>query len=101
MTSELFCVLDAVAKRFVDPFPAPTTEYAIRGFKDACGEQGHEFQKHPEDYGLYHIGTFDAELGVIVALDPRKIASAMSFVGSGPVGPEQEFEAMKQIKELA
>ncbi len=80
MRVELFAVQDAAANRFIDPFPAPTVEFAIRGFKEACGTEGHQFGKFPEDYSLWHVGEFDAELGLISPLTPRKLATASSFV---------------------
>lgn len=80
MNVELFSVFDQAAKRFIDPFPGPTVEFALRGFKEACQTEGHQFAKFPEDYVLFHVGTFDAETGMIEALDPRKIGMALSFV---------------------
>ncbi len=80
MMIELFSVLDAAAERYMDVFCAPTCEFAIRGFKEACRTQDHQFSKFPEDYTLFHIGTYDPELGVIKPLTARKIAIASSWV---------------------
>lgn len=80
MNVELFSVYDAVAKRYMDIFCAPTVEFALRGFKEACGTDGHQFQKFPDDYALYHVGNFDAEVGQIDPMIARKIAVASSFV---------------------
>ncbi len=89
MKHELFAVFDAAAVRFLEIFCAPTLEFAIRGFKEACGTDGHQFSKFPEDYSLFHVGTFDAELGAIEPMTAHKIAVAASFVGElqgpGPV----------------
>jgi len=79
MKTELFAIFDAAAERYIDPFPAPTLQVAIRGFQEACESDGHQFKKFPEDYALYHIGEFDAELGVLTGFEARKIAMASSF----------------------
>ncbi len=80
MNVELFSVYDQAALRYVDPFCAPTLEFAIRGFKEACQTPEHQFNKFPEDYVLYHVGSFDPELGVLSDKTPHKIAMASSFV---------------------
>ncbi len=79
MRVELFAVFDAAAKRFIDPFCGPTLEYAIRGFREVCETDGHQFQKYPEDYSLFHVGSFDSELGALTPLEGHKIAMASSF----------------------
>lgn len=79
MTTEMFSVWDAAAMRYMDPFPAPTLEFALRGFREACTTPDHQFNKYPEDYVLYHVGTFFGETGHFEELEPRKIAMANSF----------------------
>lgn len=78
---ELFAIFDSAAVRFIEPFPASTVQVAIRGFQEACSKEGHQFEKFPEDYTLFHVGTFDPEKGEIESWsDLRKVAMATSFV---------------------
>ncbi len=95
MKIELFAIKDHAADRFLDPFPAPTIEFALRGFREACSADGHQFAKFPEDFDLYHVGRFDAPTGVLETLQPRKIANATSFTGGygNPLTLEDEAEA--------
>jgi len=93
MTMEMFTVFDQAAERYMDPFAAPTVGFAIRGFQEACGQDGHQFQKFPEDYILYHIGTFNAELGEIEPMAGRKIAMATSYTHGGQLDIVSETEA--------
>ncbi len=79
MMTELFCVLDAAASRFVDPFCAPTVDAALRGFKEAVMTDGHQFAKFPEDYSLWKVGSFDPETGLLVGIVGVKIAMATDF----------------------
>ncbi len=83
MNNEIFTVLDQAAQMFLEPFFSPTVDAALRGFKEACTKEGHQFQKFPEDYALYHIGTYDAELGMITPIQPHKIGMATSFAHHG------------------
>lgn len=85
MNVEIFSVFDAAAKRYMDPFCAPTVEFALRGFREACQTDGHQFAKFPEDYVLYRVGSFDAEIGdIITGHEAVKIAMASSYVVTGP-----------------
>jgi len=92
MNTELFSAHDAAADIFMDPFPAPTLDFAIRGFREACETEGHQFHKFPEDYALFHIGSFDAELGVLTPLTARKIAMASSYVHGGQIDLVSDIE---------
>lgn len=79
-TVMLFAVFDSAAHGFLDPFPAPTVEFAIRGFREAVNKPGHQFQKFPEDYTLFHVGSFDSATGTLEALPPRSLGVAVTFV---------------------
>lgn len=92
---ELCSVFDQAARRYLDPFPAPTLEFAIRGFKEACQTDGHQFAKYPEDYVLYHVGSFDPEQGIIYpSKATHKIANASSYVH----GVQLDIEDVEQNK---
>lgn len=67
---KMFAVLDTKAGAFMSPFCVPATGVAIRSFADAVNQSGHEFGKHPEDYRLGQIGTYDENSGVVVAVHP-------------------------------
>ncbi len=84
MNVEIFSVRDDAADRYMDPFVAPTVQFAIRGFEEACIQPDHQFNKFPDDYVLYHVGSFDPELGVIHEMNAHKVAMAVSFVDRSP-----------------
>lgn len=84
MRVEFFSVFDMAAERYIDPFPAPTIQVAIRGFQEACQTENHQFTKFPEDYALYHVGSFDPEMGLFEPCPAKKIAMASSFMNSVP-----------------
>ncbi len=85
MNELAFSVYDSAANRYLEPFFAPTMEFAIRGFREAVNKEGHQFKKFPEDYTLYHIGGFDAETGNLQQSEPRSLGVAITFVDN--MGP--------------
>ena len=86
MQQGIFTVFDMAAKMFLEPFFAPTVEVAIRGFSEACRNPDHNFNRHPEDFALYHIGEYDATSAVIVPFEARKVAMASSYHNAPDLG---------------
>lgn len=80
METQLFTVYDSAADRFLDVFPAPTVEFAMRGFREAVNKEGHQFNKFPEDYTLFHVGAFNAETGEVLGYPPRSLGVAVTFM---------------------
>ena len=82
----LFVVLDSKANLYLDPFAAPTVDYAIRGFAHLANQPGHDFNTFPEDFVLFHIGEYNPETGEVTAMPPRSLGVAQSFVNSSALG---------------
>lgn len=65
MIINVFTVHDSKAQAYLPPFNLPTKEMAVRTFSDTVNDSKHPFGKHPADYTLFHIGTFDDDTGLI------------------------------------
>lgn len=63
MKLKSFAIWDEKAKSFVAPFFLPEVGMAVRTFKDCINDKNHAFGKHPEDYTLFRVGTFDTDDG--------------------------------------
>lgn len=68
MITQLFSVYDSKARCFAPPFCCPTKEVAMRTFGEAANDPATRVAKFAEDFTLYHVGTFDDELGVVKML---------------------------------
>lgn len=87
MDTNLFTVFDAAANAFLEPFHAPTIEFAIREFRRAVNQEGHHFNRFPSDYTLFHVGQFDQSTGVITpSKTPTPLGVAITFLT--PEGPQ-------------
>lgn len=80
MTTQLFCIYDSAALRYLDPFNAPTIEFALREFRTAVNKDGHQFNQYPADYTLFHIGAFDPEKGILLPSNPLSLGVAITFL---------------------
>lgn len=66
MTIVVVCsVFDTAMQAFARPFFVPSTAMAVRSFGDEVKRRDADnpMQKHPEDFILYLLGTFDEERG--------------------------------------
>lgn len=92
MIFKVFCVYDDKAKAYLPPFFLPEVSQAIRAFGDAAQDSTHDFCKHPEDYTLFQLGTFNSSSGVLTADGP------LSFVINGL---EVRAQARRVAEDLA
>lgn len=71
----IFCVKDRATDVFLNIFTEQTANAAIRAFGDAVNSQGSDngFNKHPDDFDLYLLGSFDEDSGVIVPESPPSV----------------------------
>jgi len=78
MTLKVFAVRDMKAMAFLQPFFSPSIGSAMRAFGDAVNDKSCPFNKHPADYVLYEIGTYDDSTAEMVSLTPIKMYTAGS-----------------------
>ena len=78
MVFGIFAVRDVKAAVFHQPFIAPTRAAAVRGFSDAANDRNHEFAKHPEDYHLYEVGSYDDQTGLVSGVSPISLVAMAS-----------------------
>jgi len=81
MIKVVVCLHDVKAERFHDPAFVPALGAAVRGMQDAiAGNDGTDLQRHPEDFSLFELGTFDDKTGLFDSLaQPRLIVRGSDF----------------------
>lgn len=84
MTYKVFSVYDSKVMAYLSPFTMDSVGRALRDFTDACNDPKTLFNKHPGDFQLYEIGTFDGSTGLMVAMVPMKLLGcAADFINAG------------------
>ncbi len=76
----IYSIFDTKAKAYYPPFFLPNTDLAVRIFSDQVNDTNHTFNKHPEDYTLFQIGTFDDENAFIDPRAPELVTTALQLV---------------------
>lgn len=82
MLQKFFGVKDLAVQAFNDPGVAGSPGGVIRAFADQANDGKSEIARHPEDYELYELGTFDTDSGRVAPLEegPRLLARAVDLV---------------------
>lgn len=80
MIHHIFTIRDQKADAFLPPFFLPRTAMAERVFSDCINDASHQFYKHPEDFTLFTLGTFDDDDASMVLIEgPRSLGNGLTF----------------------
>ena len=59
MVHRIFCIFDEKAKAYLPPFILPEVGMALRTFGDCVNSDDHQFGRHPSDYTMFTLGSYD------------------------------------------
>lgn len=81
MQLKAYSIRDSKAEVFNTPFFSKTHGEAERNFQQLTKDSNSMVNKYPEDYDLYHLGTYDDSTGTFEALDtPQHMVKAISLI---------------------
>lgn len=72
MLQNIYSIHDSKADAYLPPFFLHSDGMATRSFQDCITDQTHAFGKHPQDYTLFKIGTFNDKTSEIEYFSPLK-----------------------------
>lgn len=79
MQLRAFTVYDSKVESYLRPFFMQTPAEAIRAFKETVNDGQSAFSKHPEDYTLLEVGTFDESTGELCSIIALPLGLALNF----------------------
>lgn len=85
MLLNAYSIYDRKALQYHPPFYASTDGAAARSLSDLVQDPNTTIGRHPSDYVLYAVGTYDDQKGVLAPLSPlRHVVDAAAFVKIQP-----------------
>lgn len=84
MKQECFSVYDRRTQYFNVPFFSPTIESGKRSFMEVAKNPETLLHRYPEDYELFHVGSFNDETGVFEPMHPVPVLTATQVVVPTP-----------------
>ena len=100
MNQKLFTIYDQKSKLYCAPFCFAETGQALRAFVDTVNDPSTAINKHPEDYLLYEIGSFDDSTAMCDPFTgPALVANGIEvFINpDAPAKPEGEKQRLQRI----
>jgi hypothetical protein len=94
MMQKVFSVLDTKLATFGRPWFHMTDASAIREFSDAVNDGSNvqnQWYRHPEDFSLYCVGSFDDQSGELIPCLPLSLVTASAVFRYTPSSGEREF----------
>lgn len=80
-----YSVFDMKVGAYLAPFFLRGDGEALRVFGDLANDPEHNFGRHPEDYTLYRVASFDDALGVLEPMRHQVLAKAVELVRVQPL----------------
>lgn len=80
MKLNAYCIYDRKALVYHAPFFAVADGAAARSFSDLANDANTTVGRHPADYILYRVGTFDDAIGNLLPETAVHIADAATLV---------------------
>ncbi len=92
MKHKIFSIFDSKAQAYLPPFCLAEKAMAVRIFGDCVNSDDHQFGKHPGDYTLFELGSFDDSVCVVsCAPSAVKVVNGLEVLVSGEFQPDLEF----------
>jgi hypothetical protein len=80
MEQLVFSVYDSKAEAYMQPFFMNTKGQALRVFQDSLEDNQSQLSKHPEDFTLFQIGTFNQQNASLIPLKtPISLGTAIEL----------------------
>ena len=81
MLQKLFAIYDSKAESFTNPVYLNSTGLAVRTFSDSVQDPESQFAKHPADYTLFELGTYEDTTAEFKLLPtPKSLFIAIEFI---------------------
>lgn len=84
MIIRLYTIFDSKTEAYLRPFYGMTNGEAERTFSDTVNDPGSMFNKHPSDFTLFEIGSYDDSNGLVEAIPPHSLGNALNFKHEDP-----------------
>jgi len=87
MILQAYTVFDNKALTYQPPWYSHNDGVAMRQLQEAAGDPNTSLSRHPKDFALFHIGSFDDQTGAFTTGDKRHVCEVVALVSSGPALP--------------
>lgn len=95
MIQNIYSVFDSKASAYLPPFYLPTEGMAVRVFSDCVNSDDHQFGRHPADFTLFYLGTWD-DGNAIFECEKRALFNGLEVLDNGRYDGEEDKQNGKE-----
>lgn len=97
MILEMFAIHDRMAGFYAPPFFMPAVGLARRAMLELASDPSTNIGRHPGDFSLYHLGTFNDQTGVVeMNQSATFLCGALELLNVRPAMPAPLFDGARQ-----
>jgi hypothetical protein len=82
MQFNVYGIFDTASGIYDRPFVMQSDGQALRAFGDIAVDAEHPIGKHPEDFSLFRLGTFNDNTGELTCTGKECLATALEMVAA-------------------
>lgn len=86
MRVNLYAIFDSAGRIYDGPIPGQSDGFMNRKFSDLCLNADHDIGKHPHDYTLFHVGSWDDSKGELENVENRKLLNGSEVIAAAQSG---------------
>lgn len=75
----VYSIFDSAVKAYARPFFIESDAAAVRAFQDLVNKEATTTFKHPDNFTLMHIGSYDDLLGLLESTAPRSLGNGLQY----------------------
>jgi len=87
MIVRAYTIFDTKGLTYSNPFYAPTDGAAVRIVQDAANDLNTQLGRHPADFVVYNVGTYDDQNGIFQATERVHVIDVVALVSNRKDGP--------------
>lgn len=80
----IYSIRDSATDVYAPPFVSHNNNTAMRSFGDLANDPQSSIKKHPSDYALIRVGTWDDDEGRVTPEEHTTLAWAGDFINEPP-----------------
>lgn len=92
MEMRVFAIFDAASGAYMQPFFMVSRGAALRAFMDLADDPSSAVSKHPMDYTLFELASFDDQSGALVPVELANLGNAASLLQKSETSLSPSFK---------
>lgn len=80
----MVAIHDSKSESFGRPLFVRAYGEAERSFSEVVNDGKSDYAKHPGDFTLFEIGSYEDNTGVVTPVTPRSLGAAVTFIVTDP-----------------